>query len=50
MPDFSDLRAAIERLKTAAECLTDPNDLKTVSEYLSELEADCRRSAPRTPH
>ena len=50
MADFLTLRAAIERLRAASECLTDPKDLKIASDYLSELESECRLNGVTAPN
>ena len=38
MVDFSNPKAAAERLRAATESLNDPRDLLIVKEYLAELE------------
>ena len=38
MPDFNDVQATARRIRAAVESLTDPEDLRVVRDYLSELE------------
>jgi len=43
MPDFTDPRAAADRIRTAVLSLTSPNDLEVVRQYLHELEDIARQ-------
>jgi len=38
MADFTDVQATARRIRAAVESLTDPDDLRVVRDYLSELE------------
>ena len=43
MADFHKLRAKAERIRKASGSISDPQDLKIVSEYLKELEQRAAR-------
>lgn len=38
MADFNDVQATARRIRAAVESLTDPDDLRVVRNYLSEME------------
>ena len=47
MPDFNDVQATARRIRAAVESLTDPEDLRVVRDYLSELGASGRSAGSR---